>query len=82
MARHVEERQDLPDQVTRDQVISRLNELIFPENIKAGIVNEQAHDIVTTILAYLDDPDVTHLYYEGVTVETCKIKRGCSKNDR
>lgn len=50
----------------REQTISRLTELIFPDNMQGGEVNGQAHEIVTTILAYLDDPDITHLYYEGV----------------
>lgn len=52
---------------SRDQTISRLTDLIFPDNMQKGEVNEQAHDIITTILAYLDDHEITHLYYEGVS---------------
>lgn len=64
----------------REQTISRLTELIFPDNIQEGAVNGQAHEIVTTILAYLDDPDITHLYYEGVS--TGEGERSLSKESR
>lgn len=58
--------------MTRDRALDELTRLIFVDPEPGGglaPISPRADEIVRVVLAALDDPDIAHLYFEGVRVE-------------